>query len=68
MGDLELKVVGADQDSVDPEVADGVARDLEVTAVVDLQTDGIAQASEPVRMAVGSLVGDFILIPTYSIF
>lgn len=78
LDDLEVKVVGADQDSVDPEAADGVAQDptrsvgledgipdLEVTAVVNLQMVGIAQALEPVRMEVGSLVGDFVSNGTF---
>lgn len=71
-----MEVVGADQDKVGQEVADGVAQDptrsaaleggiqdLEVTATVNLQMVGIAQALEAVLMAVGSLVG-VILFPT----
>lgn len=68
-----MEVVGADQGSVDPEVADGVAQDptrwaaledgildREVTAVVNLQMAGIARALEVARMAVGNLVGGLV--------
>lgn len=78
-GDPEVEVVGVDRDSVDPEVADGVAQDpthlaaledgildLEVT-VANLQMAGIARALEAVQMAVGSLVGDLVFNETFNL-